>query len=185
MKQGAIQIYTGDGKGKTTAALGLMFRAHGAGLSTGMFQFIKRAACAEHEAARELGIDIIYAPPTTTCPTGLRNEGKPLPDGEQERRDEEEIAVTRELFERACAAVYSCAYDLIVFDEIMEAIRRGSIREDELLDLLERKPPEVELILTGRSASQALMDEADLVTEMRSIKHYFDSGITAREGIEY
>ncbi len=171
LPRGLTQVYTGDGKGKTTAALGLALRAAGAGLKVVFIQFIKGDAdCGEHHfATRYTAFEIIQ--PNTG--NGLR------------QTDAELAPVTRETLDLARHKLTSGEYDLVVLDEIMIALRRELISTAELLDLIQARPPQVELVLTGRGAPPEVTSAADLVTEMRMLKHPYTSGITARRGIEY
>ncbi|MDY2777855.1 MAG: cob(I)yrinic acid a,c-diamide adenosyltransferase [Collinsella sp.] len=160
---GKVQIYTGDGKGKTTAALGLAFRALGYGLDVHMLQFAKKLRCSEHEAAERFGLKITQA----TMPTP------------KECADE-----ILSLAHDALGSRGSDPVDVLILDEVGEAMRRGFVTREDIERLIEAKPDTTELVLTGRGLLP-LADLADLVTEMRPIKHYFDEGLLARKGIEY
>lgn len=169
---GCIQVYTGNGKGKTTAALGLTMRALGRGKRVCFFQFIKGSGpFGEQLLAKELG------PQLTMIQTG-----KPgwvnLKDITEDRR------VAQESLEMAKKELLSGEYDLFVCDEINGAVAFGLIDVDQVLALMHDKPVHTELVLTGRNAAQEVLDAADLVTEMREIKHYYNSGVPARIGIE-
>ncbi|UCC47750.1 MAG: cob(I)yrinic acid a,c-diamide adenosyltransferase [Gemmatimonadota bacterium] len=171
MRVGYVQIYTGDGKGKTTAALGLALRASGHGLRTYVGQFMKGQHYGELAALREH--------PDITI------EGY----GGQEciRREEvtpEHIAQARRGLERAREAMRSGDYEMIVLDEINVALWFGLLTVDEVLAFLDERPENVEVILTGRRAPAELVDRADLVTEMTEVKHYYQRGVAARDGIE-
>ncbi len=168
---GYVHVYTGTGKGKTTAALGLILRAAGAGLSVLLVQFLKRAEYSEHEALKFLGDRI-----TVRTFGGERRIGSPATD--EDRR------LAREGLAFLGTALASGAYDLVVADEIVVAAYLGLLLKEEMLALLDVRPPSVELVLTGRYASQELMERADLVTEMKEIRHYFTKGVSARRGIE-
>ncbi len=173
LEQGQIQVYTGNGKGKTTAALGLAFRACGRGLRVLMIQFMKGGGpYGEHLAAQKL------APLLTIIPSGRPGWVKrPVPDPE-------DVELARKAFAAATAAVTGGEYDLVILDEINGALSFNLIPEEELLALMKLKPGSVELILTGRDATDGVMAAADLVTEMKEIKHYYKAGIPSREGIE-
>lgn len=159
LQTGKVQIYTGDGKGKTTAALGLAMRATGYGLDVVMLQFVKKLVCSEHIAAQKLGLTIVQA-------------DAPTP--------------------QACAAqIWAQAFteldrgvDVLIVDELGEAMRRGFITRSDVEELLAKKPKNTEIVFTGRGLLP-LADLADLVTEMVCHKHYFDEGLLARKGIEY
>ncbi|NTU42437.1 MAG: cob(I)yrinic acid a,c-diamide adenosyltransferase [Nitrospirales bacterium] len=172
MRKGYIQIYTGNSKGKTTAALGLALRASGAGLRVFIGQFIKSRLCSEHKALERFS-DLIEV---RQYGTGFIFSRKPT---------DEEIAISRKGLEEAKVIVSSGEYGLVILDEINVAAHSGLITTDDILDLMARKHPETELILTGRYADERVMERADLVTEMREIKHYADEGVPAREGIEF
>ena len=164
---GKVQIYTGDGKGKTTAALGLAFRAMGYGLDVLMLQFAKKLHCAEHDAAERFGMRIVQA-----------------------TRETPELCAAQiiELAHAALApqggATGDAPVDVLILDELGETMRRGFVARGDVEDLIAAKPATTELVLTGRGLLP-LADLADLVTEMRPIKHYFDEGLLARKGIEY
>ena len=170
---GYVQVYMGSSKGKTTAALGLALRAVGRGFKVCMIQFIKGGGpYGEHLAAARL------APELTIIPTGRPGwVNKDNPDPEDRRLAEGAFALARQ-------AVVGGEYDLVILDEINGAVGFGLIAVDDVLDLIHQKPAQVELILTGRNADQRVIDAADLVTEMREIKHYYSAGVPAREGIE-
>jgi cob(I)alamin adenosyltransferase len=166
-----VQLYTGDGKGKTTAALGLALRASGRGLHTYIGQFMKGQRYGELEALRD---DSFITVEQYGSPRCIRREEVTA----------EHVAEAHEGLERAREAMVSGDYDLIVLDEINVSIWFGVLETDEVLALLDEKPEHVEVVLTGRRAPQALIDRADLVTEMREIKHYYEQGVMARVGIE-
>ena len=170
-RQGHIHIYTGDGKGKTTAAIGLTVRALGAGWRVGWFQFLKARPSGENRVLRKI--------------PGLRLRrfgrsawiiGPPRP-ADRERA----AAGLRAL----SAALASGDYDLIVADELCSAVQLRVVRERDVLACLRQRPSGVELVLTGRGATPRLLGAADLVTEMRARKHYYARGVPARRGIEY
>jgi len=167
-----VQIYTGDGKGKTTAALGLTLRASGHGLRSYVGQFMKGRPYGEIEALRDH--------PAIT----IEQYGDPRCI----HRDEvtaEHVTQAHAGLERARAALLSGQYDIVVLDEVNVALWFGVLDVEEVLALLDQKPDHVEVILTGRRAPQALIERADLVTEMRPVKHYYEQGVLAREGIEW
>ena len=170
MRKGYVQVYTGNGKGKTTAALGLALRAAGAGLKVFIGQFIKGQRCSEHLMLERLGDMITY-----------RQYGRGLI---RNTPTEEDIAGAREGMREIGDAARSGAYDVVILDEINVAVRMGLISVDEVLGLMRGKGAAVELVLTGRNAPDLVMAQADLVTEMREIKHYYKKGVRARRGIE-
>jgi len=173
LERGLVQVYTGNGKGKTTAALGLALRAVGRKLRVCMIQFVKGCEpCGEHLAAEML------APYLTIVQTGHKGwlgRKKPGP---------EVTACARKAFEMAQKAVSGEEYDLVILDEINTAASYGLVTVEELLQLMKEKDTHVELVLTGRNAKPEIIAAADLVTEMREIKHYFKAGVPARIGIE-
>jgi cob(I)alamin adenosyltransferase len=173
LTQGQIQVYTGNGKGKTTAALGLAFRAAGREMNVCVIQFMKGGGpYGEHLAAEKL------APFLTIIPTGRSGwVNKDNPDPEDIRLAEQALTLARK-------TLTGCEYDLVILDEINGAISFGLIGVDEVLALMEDKPSQVELVLTGRNAHEKVIAAADLVTEMREIKHYYRAGVPARVGIE-
>jgi len=171
MQHGLIQIYTGDGKGKTTAALGLALRAAGAGLKVYLGQFIKKGEFSEIKALRRLKPKIIV------CQYGGGRFVKGKPSAADIRCAKKGLATLRK-------AMLSGKYDLVIADEINCAVNAGLIAAKEVLLLIATKPAGVELVLTGRNAPRQIMKRADLITEMRKIRHPFDRGQPGRMGIE-
>lgn len=171
--RGLIQIYTGDGKGKTTAALGLALRAAGRGLRTYVGQFMKGQQYGELEGAR------LLSPYLTIEQYGLPtfvhvHQATP-----------EDVRMAHEGLAKARAAMRSGEYAIVVLDEICVALHFELLTLDEVLAFLDERPAGVELVLTGRRAPEALLARADLVTEMREVKHPYNQGVQARKGIEY
>ena len=171
--KGYVHVYTGNSKGKTTAALGLAFRAMGRGLSTYIGQFMKGQKYSELEAAR------MSSPHIT-----IEQYGKETFIHVKNPPEEEDVRMAREGLAKARAAMLSGEYDLVVFDEIITSHFFNLITLEEILDIIAAKPDGVELVLTGRYAPPELIEAADLVTEMVVVKHYYDRGVSAREGIE-
>jgi len=170
---GQIQVYTGDGKGKTTASLGLALRAVGRGLKVCMVQFIKGSVpYGEHFASEKL------APLLTIHQTGRDNWIF------RDKLDPNDIRIAQETLGLSHHVLTSGKYDLIILDEINGAAWFRLITVKDILQLMAAKPPHVELVLTGRNADTRVIEAADLVTEMREIKHYFSDGVQARVGIE-
>ncbi|HIE06049.1 MAG TPA: cob(I)yrinic acid a,c-diamide adenosyltransferase [bacterium (Candidatus Stahlbacteria)] len=167
-----VQVYTGDGKGKTTAALGLALRALGHGLKILMIQFMKGSEeYGEVRSAKKID--------------GLNIEQYGRPDFvNPEKPDPEDIELAQKGLKRAEEAIRSNKYNLIILDEINVAVDFGLITEEDVLDLI-KKRGEVELVLTGRYATQKIIEAADLVTEMKEVKHYFKDGIKSRKGFDY
>jgi cob(I)alamin adenosyltransferase len=170
--KGYIQVYTGKGKGKTTAAFGLALRAAGRGLRVFIGQFCKKRICGEHKALKKFSDYIIIK----RYGTDKFITGKP--SGKDIR------TALRGLHETA-AAIISGKYGVVILDEINTAINLCLISADDLISIMDSKPDNVELVLTGRGANKKIIARADLVTEMREIKHYYGKGVKARKGIEY
>jgi cob(I)alamin adenosyltransferase len=170
-KKGYIQVYTGNGKGKTTAALGLAIRAAGAGLKVFIAQFIKMGEYSEIKALQRFA-DLITI---EQYGRGRFIRGKPA---------QEDVAAAQKGLERIRAVMASDDYAIIIMEEANVATKLGLFTLEDLLAIMENKPEEKELIITGRGASPRIIDRADLVTEMKEIKHYFHSGVGARVGIE-
>lgn len=173
LKKGYVHVYTGNSKGKTTAALGLAFRAMGCGLKTYIGQFMKGQKYSELNSAkmcqefitieqygRDTFIHVKYPP------------------------KEEDVRMAYDGLYKAEKAMYSGNYDIIVFDEINTANYFNLIATHDMLDIIRSKPDGVEVVFTGRYAPSEVIDAADLVTEMVDRKHYFQQGVPARDGIE-
>jgi cob(I)alamin adenosyltransferase len=171
MRRGYIQVYTGNGKGKTTAALGLAIRAAGAGLRIFIAQFIKKRKCSEHVLLEELSDRITVK----QYGKGFILRAKP---------SKADFQAARDGYEEVRKVLLSKQYDVVVLDEANVAAHYGLISEHDLLELMTAKPKSVELVITGRYACEKVMQAADLVTEMREIKHYREHGVSARRGIE-
>lgn len=169
---GKTHIYTGDGKGKTTAAFGLAMRARGKGLRVLVIQFVKgEGDFGEVVSARKLGIKV------EQFGTGRMLSGNNI--------TEEDRAEARAAMERARKAVASGEYDIVVLDEINVAISLNLISPDSVIEMVRSRPSNVELVLTGRNAPAELIALADYVTSMTLLKHPFERGEQARPGIEY
>jgi cob(I)alamin adenosyltransferase len=169
--KGYVHVYTGDGKGKTTAALGLALRAIGAGLKVYIAQFIKKGDYSEINALKRF----------SDCVTveqfgrGRFTRGKPTP---------EDIEAARKGLMRVKEILSSRQHHIVILDEINVAVSYGIFSLEDLLDIIDRKPDDIELIITGRNAAPEIVEKADLVSEVKAIKHYFQSGVKARIGIE-
>lgn len=173
MEKGLIQIYTGNGKGKTTAALGVALRALGHDLKVYIIQFMKNRKNSGEVLISE------KIPNLTIFQTGLSGfvkKGDP---------QEEDIILAEKSLELAKEISSSGDCNILILDEAITALSFNLIKTDELLDLLKNKSEKTELILTGRDAPPEIIAQADLVTEMKEIKHYYSKGIQARKGIEY
>ena len=170
LEKGYVQVYTGNGKGKTTAALGLVLRTICAGNKVFMGQFMKGQDYSELKAAEFLpglkmeqfgGVEFLHGKPT-----------------------EKDIADAEKGLSRMKEVVESGEYDVIVFDEINTALFFKLLKTEEVIDVINLKKENTELILTGRYAPEEIIDRADLVTEMKEIKHYYNTGVKSRTGIE-
>ena len=170
---GYVQVYTGNGKGKTTAALGLALRAAGHGLKTYIGQFLKGQTYGELAAVRRL------APLITIEQFGRRGFIHVT-----ENPEDEDIERARRGLEKCLRAMLSGKFRLVVLDEICVAMHFRLLSEKDVHDFLAQKPRNVEVVLTGRYAPPSLLRRADLVTEMKEKKHYYAKGVRARAGIE-
>ncbi len=172
--QGLIMVNTGDGKGKTTAALGMGMRAWGHGFNILIVQFIKNSSnYGELLAAQQLGSKFVIHTMGDGIVGNRTDEGK----SHQEIAQEALVFTEKE--------IVSGQWDMIILDEINYAIHLGFIRENEVFRLFGIKPDNLHLVLTGRNAAPAIIDRADLVTEMKEVKHPFKNGIEAQKGIEF
>lgn len=169
--KGYLQVYTGDGKGKTTAAIGLAVRAAGAGLNVFIAQFMKHGDYSEIEALRRLSDRIAVE----QFGTGRFIRGAPAP---------EDIAAARRGLERVREIFAGGGHDLVILDEANVAAACGLFSPADLLDIVLARPEAVEVVLTGRHAAPEIIARADLVTDMRAAKHYYAGGVAARTGIE-
>ncbi len=171
MEKGYIHIYTGDGKGKTTAALGLALRAAGYGYKTFVGQFMKGSHYGELaflKNIKEIDVEQFGGDKCITI----------------DQVDEKQKNFARNGLNRIKEVLKSDAYQIVVLDEICVTIWFGLIAEQEVIEVLNSKSPNVEIILTGRNASNNLLEHADLITEMQEVLHYYTSGVEARQGIE-
>jgi cob(I)alamin adenosyltransferase len=173
--KGLLMVNTGDGKGKTTASIGLMVRAAGRGLKCCMIQFMKSKTdrYGEHESLEKLGIEIHTMGAGFTWDTNSR---------------ETDVATSRETWQLCIEKLRSADYELLVFDEIVYVLDYGFLDLDEVLGEIaevRKAQPHLHIVMSGRNAPQKLIDAADLVTEMKEIKHPFHAGIYAQQGIEF
>ncbi len=179
LEKGLVQIYTGDGKGKTTAAFGLALRAAGQGNKVLIYQFLKPPSLDIGERfALKLGA------------VRIRTEMLDVPWNMSESfEDEKAVAgmqtAISEAIERIAQTAEKRFYDVLILDEIVYCLSKGLAKLEDIKSLIDRKDPSVEIVLTGRGATKELIEMADLVTEMKNIKHPFDKGISARRGIEF
>ena len=167
-----VVLFTGHGKGKTTAALGILLRAWGRGLRVVMVSFIKTKTSnyGEERAARKLGIEMI---PLGGGYTWLSKD------------IEKDKALARECWALGKEKIYSGQYDVVILDEFTYPLAYGWLPVEEVIEDLRQRPGNVHVVITGRDAPQALVDFADLVSEMREVKHPFQQGIKAQPGIDF
>ena len=171
-RKALVVVNTGNGKGKTTAALGVVLRAWGRGMRVVVIQFVKTRTSnyGENRAAKKLGIEMI---PMGEGFTWLSKD------------IEKDKATAREAWELARQKICSGEYDLVLLDELTYPLTYGWVPVQEVIDVLQHRPEGLHVIITGRDAPQELIDYADLVTEMREIKHPFRQGLKAQPGIEF
>lgn len=170
---GLIHLYCGDGKGKTTAALGLALRAAGAGKQVVFTQFFKDGSSSEVEPLAALPGVLVFHADT------VRGFYRNMTSSQREQAGKDYTALFRRVTQAAREA------DLLILDEIVSACNRGVVPEKLVTDFLREKPARLEVVLTGRNPSAALLELADYITEMRKLRHPFDRGIGARKGIEF
>lgn len=170
--QGRIQIYTGNGKGKTTAALGLVLRAVGAGKRVFFAQFLKKGDFSEIKILKD------RFPEVVVCQFGNENFIIETPS-------EKDISDAVKGLETVSKIIADGDFDVVVLDEINVALYYKLFSIERVVEMLKAKDPSVEIVMTGRNFPSELMDMVDLVTDMRKVKHYYDNGVEAREGIEY
>ncbi len=171
-RTGLVLIYTGNGKGKTTAALGLLLRAVGRGMQAAMYQFVKTTDVerGEHVGARRLGVEVV------SMGAGFTWLSESI---EEDRR------LARECWARCAEALHSGKYDLVVFDELTYALAYGWLDHDEVFSVLEARPKGTHVVITGRKATEELVEFGDLVSEVQEVKHpYRTRGLGAQPGIE-
>lgn len=166
-----IQVYTGNGKGKTTAALGLALRAAGAGFQVYVAQFIKGRHYSEHKSLKKIKNITLEQ-----CGRGCFIKNQPGP---------KDIALAKAGLKKVGKAIAQKCYRLIILDEVNLALKLGLLDIEEVLDIIKKAPRKTELVLTGRYASPAILKIADLVSDIREVKHYYQKGIRARRGMEF
>jgi cob(I)alamin adenosyltransferase len=176
LEQGLVQVYTGEGKGKTTAAIGQGIRAYGNGLKVYMIQFLKGGKTGELATVGELGENFkIFRFEKPKDFTWNLNE-------EELKQLRLEI---REGYNFILDVIKENKCDLLIIDEVMAVLSNKFLSVEEVLHIIDNKPKNMEIILTGRNVPNEIIEKSNLVTEMKCIKHYFNEGIPAREGIEY
>jgi len=169
--KGYVQVYTGDGKGKTTAAIGLAVRAVGAGLKVFLGQFVKGMEYSELKSLERFSQQM-----------KVKQYGRA--EFVHNKPKEEDFVAARSGYEEVKGIIKSGQYDLVILDEANIAVYFKLLSVEDLLALIDEKPESVELVFTGRKADPQLIEKADLVTEMKEVKHYYSEGVAAREGIE-
>lgn len=172
-EKGLLMVYTGAGKGKTTAALGMALRCVGHGMKVAVIQFIKGAIdTAEERTLKSLGDRVIF----------LRmGEGYTWETRDRER----DTRFAQRAWAKVCEFLGDPSYAMVILDEFNIALQHGYVHLEEVLPILRNRPPMQHVVITGRGASEALMEEADLVTEMKQVKHPFRKGIKAQAGVEF
>jgi len=171
LKKGYVQVYTGTGKGKTTAAIGLAVRAAGCSMKVFIAQFMKGMKYSELESLKKLKENITLKQYGTGCFIRRKPSKK-------------DIEAARQGLAECRQIIAGGDYDVVILDEITVAEYFGLIPVADIIELIDRKPSHVELVITGRKTNKRIIEKADLVTEMREVKHYYSQGIQAREGIE-
>lgn len=170
--EGLVQVYTGNGKGKTTAAIGLGIRACGHGYKVYMIQFLKPSMnYGEHKGIKKVKNFKIDS-------YGIKEFAKPDTKSLYEK-------LSRKAFDKAAEVISSGRYDVVILDEINFAVTYGYVKREDVIRLIEQKPKTVELVLTGRDAPKEILEKADLITIMQEVKHPYNKGVKARKGIEY
>lgn len=174
MDTGMIHLYIGNGKGKTTAALGLLIRAYGAGLSCLFVQFLKGSSTSELAVLEKLKIPYIRTDDVKKFVAFM---------------DAEELNACRkshkDCFKKLTGLMERYSFDCVVLDEILDAVSLGMIQQEELLAFLRKEKGRVEIILTGRNPGDEILELADYITEMKKIRHPYERGIAARKGVEF
>jgi cob(I)alamin adenosyltransferase len=169
--KGYLQVYTGNGKGKTTAALGLSLRAAGAGMKIYIAQFLKQGDYSEIKALERFSDAIVVE----QFGLGQFVKGQPT---------QAEIDAARDGLDKTRQQLLSGDYDMVILEEANVAVAVGLFPVKDLMAIIQQRPDHVELVITGRNAAPEVMEKADLVTEMKAIKHYYNQGVQARVGIE-
>ncbi len=173
MKRGMVQLYTGEGKGKTTAAAGLALRAMGSGWKVLFVQFMKSVESAEIEMLGRCGGDSIEIMREWD---GTFVVEKPTP---------KQKLMCENLFDSMLKMAERWRPDMVVLDEVAVAVYFDLLQENRVLDFVKNRPQTLEIVMTGRNATDAMIEASDLVTRMEKVKHYYDTGVKARKGIEY
>ncbi len=175
-KKGLVHIYTGDGKGKTTAAIGLGVRACGDNMKVLMVQFLKSRDTCELHSLKKLAPEFAVIR-GFSCKKFVWNM--------TEEEKEEARKEASEIFFNVKKLISQNNYGLVIMDELIGVLNNGFINEDDVVDMINDKPQETELVLTGRNAGKRLIEAADYVSEIKAVKHPYQEGVSARKGIEY
>lgn len=178
MTRGLVHIYTGRGKGKTTAAIGLALRAIGWGKKACVFQFLKKGACGEKKASSLLGGKLKIITFDQTHPMFYHRSLRKGHTGILREKIPHDLKLVKE-------TLLLGNYDIVILDEIINAIKEKFVKKEDILSLIRLKFRTSEIVFTGRGAPKWLLDEADYVTEMREVRHPFLKGVEARKGIEF
>ena len=173
LKKGYVQVYTGNGKGKTSAAIGVAVRAAGNGFKSLIVQFMKVYPYSELESLKKLSEWI-----------SVKQFGKDDFVYKQETPSPEDLKIAKSAIEFVKNQMVNKEYDIVILDEIIVSIYFGLLKINEVIELIKLKPEPIELILTGRYCPDEIIDLADLVTEMKEVKHYYNSGVLSRKGID-
>ncbi|GGM73343.1 cob(I)alamin adenolsyltransferase/cobinamide ATP-dependent adenolsyltransferase [Thermogymnomonas acidicola] len=193
LTRGLVEVYTGNGKGKTTASFGLALRAAGWGMHVYILQFMKLGTYGENRGVNNLGelirLEYVGMPYFIVWEDEYRkgNNGrvanvKVCPRGQP---PPEYRNLAQEAFRKAEEEMLSCRWDVVILDEVNVAIYYGLVDEDQVIKMIDEKPPNTELVMTGRKMPERIMERADLVTEMVEVKHPFRAGVPARRGIDF
>lgn len=170
MEKGMVHIYTGDGKGKTSSAIGLAIRCAGYGKKVTVYQFLKATPTGELDCLKKLGIDVVRP---NTCEKFYFD----MTDSEK--------LITKTETENVIGTLFSEACDLLILDEILCAVNNGILNVYDIIKIIKNKPENTELVLTGRNMPERLLEYADYVSEIKCIKHPFEKGVDARCGIDF
>lgn len=170
-----VHVYYGNGKGKTTAAVGLAVRAAGSKMKVLFVQFLKTEFSGERGILHDLENVTI-----TSCPLELKFTGEM-----SEAEKQQAAVIFRGIFERSAATALSDRYDMIVLDEIFDVMNEGMVSASEVFEFIANAPKSIEIVMTGHNPQERFIEEADYVTEFKKIKHPFDRGITGRIGVEF
>ena len=193
LKNGLLEVYTGDGKGKTTAAFGLAFRAMGWGLRVYIIQFMKMGIYGENRSSRlfegKLKVDYVGMPYFIAwegdMPVEDQQKVKNLVIRPKGKPPEEYRNKVRSAFDKMKSEVYNGDWDIIIMDEVNVALYYNLLLMDELLEFIDGRPGNVEMVLTGRKMPDEVLERANLITEMREIRHPYSQGVPARKGIDF